>query len=339
MKSRSWLYTAIILPIALLASAAAGCASQSPAPSPSADRETNITVSIVPQQYFVERIGGEHVQTSVMVLPGSNPATYEPKPEQMEALSRADAYMSIGVPFEGAWMERIRSANGEMLVVDTTQGIERMAMTADHAHEGEEHAEHEGEEEGENLDPHIWTSPALVKIQAQTIHDALVQLDPEHEAAFRANLDAFLADVNRLEADIRDALTEVKSNKFIVFHPSWAYFARDFGLEMIPIEIEGKEPSAAEMAQLVAEATEEGIRVVFAQPEFSTRSAATIASEIGGEVLLISPLAYDWLDNLHQVAATLQTCWEIPEHRGFTEKQQSCFSVRKGLYSTIGAHR
>ena len=302
MKSRSWLYISILLPIALLASAASGCASQSPALSPGAAAKLNITVSIVPQQYFVERIGGEYVQTSVMVLPGSNPATYEPKPEQIEALSRADAYVSIGVPFEGAWMERIRSANGEMLIVDTAQGIERMAMTADHAHEGEDHAE--PEHEGENPDPHIWTSPALVKVQAQTIYESLVQLDPEHEAAFRANLDAFLADVDRLQADIRDALAEVESSKFIVFHPSWAYFARDFGLEMIPIEIEGKEPSAAEMAQLVTEAKEEGIRVVFAQPEFNTRSATTIATEIGGEVLLISPLAYDWLDNLQQVAET-----------------------------------
>ena len=301
MKARFWLYVSMAVTIALLGSAAAGCAPHTPTPSPGAAEKMRITVSIVPQQYFVERIGGEYVQTSVMVLPGSNPATYEPKPEQIEALSRADAYVSIGVPFESAWMERIRSANSEMLIVDTTQGIERMAMTADHAHEDEERAE--PEHAGENLDPHIWTSPTLVKIQAQTIYESLAQLDPEHEAAFKANLDAFLADVDRLEADIRDALAGVKG-KFVVFHPSWAYFARDFGLEMIPIEIEGKEPSAAEMAQLVAEAKEEGIRVVFAQPEFSTRSATTIATEIGGEVLLISPLAYDWLDNLQQVAAT-----------------------------------
>jgi zinc transport system substrate-binding protein len=184
--------------------------------------------------------------------------------------------------------------------VDTAQGIERIPMAADHGHE----EEGEGEHEGENLDPHIWTSPALVKVQAQTIYDALVQLDPEHEAAFKANLDAFLADIEQLEARIRDALANIESVKFLVFHPSWGYFARDFGLEMIAIEIEGKEPSALEMAQVIAEAKKEGIRVIFAQPELSTRSATTIATEIGGEVLLISPLAYDWLDNLEQVGAT-----------------------------------
>jgi len=259
----------------------------------------NIVVSIPPQKYFVERVGGEHVNVNVMVEPGANPATYEPKPEQLRALSQADAYMSIGVPFERAWLERIASANSRMLLVDTTRGIERMPM------EGCCHGGEEGYEgEPENPDPHIWLSPKLVKIQARTICEALVQLDPDHEAEYRANLDNFIADIDALEAEIRKMLERVESKKFMVFHPAWGYFARDFGLEMIPIEIGGQEPSAAELAALIAEAEEEGIKVIFAQPEFSTRAAETIAGEIGGEVLLISPLAPDWLDNLRRVADT-----------------------------------
>jgi zinc transport system substrate-binding protein len=241
----------------------------------------NVTVSILPQKYFVERIGGEYVTVNVMVQPGASPATYEPKPEQLTALGKAAAYFSIGVPFESAWLDKIASANSEMRMVDTTGGIEKVGQ-----------------------DPHIWLSPTLVKTQAQTIYEALAQLDPTHETEYKTNLDSFIADIDALDADIRKTLARVENRKFMVFHPSWGYFARDYGLEMIPIEVGGQEPSAAELAALIAEAKEGGIKVVFAQPEFSTRDAETIAKEIGGEVLLISPLAPDWLDNLRQVAET-----------------------------------
>ncbi len=249
-------------------------------------KRLRVVVSILPQRYFVERIGDGYVDVSVMVLPGESPATYEPKPDQLRALSEAAVYFSIGVPFERAWMDKIAAANPAMRIVDTSRGIARM-----------------GEETG-NPDPHIWLSPRLVKVQARTICDALVELDPAHEAAYRANLAAFLADVDALDADIRAALEGVTQQKFMVFHPSWGYFARDYGLEQIAIEVGGQEPSAAELSALVAQARAEGIRVIFAQPEFSTRAAETIAREIGGEVLLISPLAPDWLDNMHHVAET-----------------------------------
>jgi zinc transport system substrate-binding protein len=242
----------------------------------------NIVVSIVPQQYFVERIGGERVNVTVMVPPGFSPATYEPKPEQLQTLSKADAYVRMRVPFEEAWMERIVSANQDMLIIDQAEGIERIG----------------------DKDPHIWLSPPLVKVQAQTIYAGLVELDPDHEAEYAANLETFLADLDELDTDIQETLSHLESRKFLVFHPAWAYFARDYGLEMIPVQIEGSDPSAAEMADLIQTAQENNIRVVFAQPEFSTESAEAVAQEIGGQVLLISPLAPDWLDNLRRVADT-----------------------------------
>lgn len=266
------------------------------------EKTLNITVSILPQKYLVERVGGEYVKVSVMVLPGNSPATYEPKPEQLKALSEADAYISIGVPFEKAWLDKITAANDKMLMVDTTQGIERRPMSA-HRHEGEGHGEKEGGHE-DTLDPHIWLSPRLVKVQVYTTAYALIDLDPEHATVFEANTERLLDDIDTLDADIRETLANLKSRQFIVFHPSWGYFAEDYGLEMIPIEIGGQEPSAKELAELITEAKEGGIRVVFAQPEFSTKAAETIAKEIGGEVLLISPLNPDWLGNLRNVADT-----------------------------------
>ena len=278
----------------------AGCG-QSATPEPT--DLLHVTVSIVPQKYFLERIGGEHVTVNVMVEPGASPATYEPKPEQFQALSQAAAYVSIGVPFESAWLDKIASVNSEMLMVDTTEGIERMPMAA-HQHGEEGEGEEGNEGKTENPDPHIWLSPSLVKIQSQTIYEALAQLDPAQQDAYQSNLEGFLADIEALDDAIRETLEELDSRKFMVFHPAWGYFARDFGLDMVPVEIGGQEPSAAEMATLIEGARGEEIRVIFAQPEFSTRAAETIAKEIGGEVLLISPLATDWLDNLRRVADT-----------------------------------
>lgn len=274
-----------------------GCGPATPTPSESA---VQVTVSILPQKYFVERIGGEHVQVTVMVGPGVDPHIYEPKPEQLRALSRSRAYFRIGLPFEAAWMDKFTAANPRMRIVDTSQGIERMPMLAHHHHEGEE-----TEEDDEGLDPHIWLSPRLVKVQAEAIYETLADLDPAHRDDYRANLEAFLADLEALDREIRDLLKDVPRRKFMVFHPSWGYFAQDYGLEMVSIEVEGQEPSAAELADLIREAREEGITVVFAQPEFSTRSAEVIAREIGGRIVLVSPLAEDWLENLRQTARAL----------------------------------
>ncbi|MBM4466100.1 MAG: cation ABC transporter substrate-binding protein [Chloroflexi bacterium] len=295
MFNRWYIVAVALLPFVVLL---AGC-SQGTRPEPT--DTLHVTVSIVPQKYFVERIGGQHVTVSVMVQPGASPETYEPKPEQLRALSEADAYVSIGLPFEKAWLDRIASTNPNMLMVDTTRGLERMPMGVHH-HHGEEERPPEGETE--NPDPHIWLSPELVKVQAQTIYEALVRLDAAHKETYQANLDSFMADIDALDADICQTLARVENRKFMVFHPAWGYFARDYGLEMISIEVGGQEPSAAELAALISEAREEGIRVIFAQPELSTRTAETVAREIGGEVLLVSPLAPDWLDNLRQVAET-----------------------------------
>ncbi len=295
----NWFYV-VIVTIGLGGLPLNGC-SQRPTPK-STTQKIPIVVSILPQKYFVERLGGEYVSVEVMVEPGASPATYEPKPQQLRMLGKADAYISIGVPFEKAWMNRITAVNREMLIVDTTEGIERMTMAA-HIHDEEREKSHT--DNAENPDPHIWLSPQLVKVQAQTIYQALVQLTPQQADIYQANLESFLRDIEAVDAELRESLAGLEQRKFMVFHPAWGYFARDYGLEMIPIEIGGTEPSAAELATLIAEANKEKIKVIFAQPEFSTRDAETIAQEIGGEVLLLDPLAADWLENMRHVSQTL----------------------------------
>jgi zinc transport system substrate-binding protein len=297
---RSW---TVLLLIAVLLGACTGLG------SPNRTNTLTVTVSIAPQQYFVERIAGEGINVNVMVEPGASPATYEPKPEQLAALSRSAAYFSIGVPFENVWLDKIAEANPEMRIVDTADGIERVPIEA-HSHEADADEDHDHDEDDDHEhaegapDPHIWLSPSLVKVQARTIADALIELDPDQREAYEANLDAFVADIEDLETSIEETLRGVESRKFLVFHPSWGYFAEDFGLEQIAIEVGGQEPSAKELAALIALAKEEAIQVIFAQPEFSAEDASTIAEEIGGEVIMVSPLAPDWLDNMRQVADT-----------------------------------
>lgn len=255
------------------------------APETDSDDKLAITVSILPQQYFVERVGGEHVAVNVMVPPGEFPGTYEPKPDQLTALSEADAYISIDVPFERAWLERFQQANSDMLMVDTTQGIERRGPA-------------------DQPDPHIWLSPLLVKKQARTIADALIELDPNHTEEYEDNLAAFTSDIDTLYKETATALKDLKTRKFMVFHPAWGYFAQDYNLEMIPIEVGGQEPSATELAEVVQHARDNNIKVIFAQPQFDPKSAHTLADEIGGEVVLIDPLAPDWLANQQRVSST-----------------------------------
>jgi zinc transport system substrate-binding protein len=265
----------------------------------------DITVSIVPQEYFVKKIGGKRVKVNVMVEPGSSAELYEPKPQQLKALSDAEAYITIGVPFETAWKEKIIASNPKMLIINSDQGIEKIAMIAHEHHEGEE--DNHQEETEENLDPHIWLSPKLAKIQAENIYQGLVKLDPKNQGSYQNNLTQFLQEIDQLDQQIKTNLKDIKNRKFIVFHPAWGYFAQDYQLEQIPIEVGGQEPSAAELGNLVKEAKAEKIKVIFAQPQFSTQTAKTIAKEIQGEVILIDDLAANWSENLLEVSQTFKT--------------------------------
>jgi len=258
-----------------------------------------VTVSILPEKYFVERIGGEHVAVNVMVGPGESPHSYEPKAEQMTALSYSALYFSIGVEFEKAWLGKIAAANPEMLIVDLSKDIQKIPISA-HSHQDEPEEEHEGG----TLDPHIWLSTKNAKLFAESITLSLVEVDKDHQTEYQRNLTSFLEDIKSLEDQIQATFSGIQTKRFFVFHPAWGYFAKDFGLEQVAIEINGSEPSAQELARIIDEAKEEGVQVIFAQPEFSSRTADYIAQEINGEVILISPLEENWLENMKKVADT-----------------------------------
>jgi zinc transport system substrate-binding protein len=259
-----------------------------------------IVVSIPPQKFFVQKIAGDLVDVLVMIPPGSSPHTYEPKPVQMAALSKAKAYFAIGVEFEKAWLERLAKTSPSMMIVHTDSGIAKQPMQEGPGREAQSAHDHEG------LDPHIWLAPELVKQQAAIITQALSRLFPSHEADFRRNDSLFAIDITLLQDSVRlilSARTPVRS--FMVFHPSWGYFAREFHLRQIDIEVEGKEPSPSELGTIFDSAKRFGITTIYIQPQFSKRSAEVIARQIGAHLEIADPLAFDWRENLLRCAHAL----------------------------------
>jgi len=272
-------------------------------PLASADAEPlSVFVSIQPQKYFVERVGGKHVRVSVMVGPGQSPATFEPRPRQMAGLARARLYYRIGVPFESVWMDRIRSTNPQMSILDAREGIRlRPIETAGGSAGTHGHTE----DQRPHDDPHIWLSPALVKIMAVRLRDRLIELDPARKADYRSNTEAFIADLSRLQQQIQQRLAGLKRRSFMVFHPSWGYFADEFGLRQIPIESEGKAPGASTLARLMDQARRQQIGMIFVQPQFSQTQARALAQSVGARLVTIDSLAEDYIRNLHRVAAAI----------------------------------
>jgi zinc transport system substrate-binding protein len=232
---------------------------------------------------------------TVMVGPGQNPATYEPSPRQMAALKAARVYFRIGVPFESVWMNRIRAVNPHMLVVDVAEGIKRRPV------------ERIGDDEIGRVarlpDPHVWASPPLGKVIAARIRDTFIGLDPAHKQDYERNYARLAAELDALDAEIRDRLSPLKHRAFMTFHPAWGYFADTYGLRQIPIESEGKEPGPRTLLHVIEEAKRLRIKVIFVEPQFSRSSAEMVAREIGGRVVAVDPLAEDYVGNIRKVAA------------------------------------
>ena len=265
-----------------------------------AAERASVFVSIAPQVYFVQQIGKDLVDVHVLVEPGADPHTYEPKPQQMVALSKAVLYFAIGIEFETAKLAKITAVNPRMQVVHTDHGIMKppMATHDDHdAKDGHGEDRHQG-----GLDPHIWLSPPLVMLQARSILTALQVVDPAHRSTYEANYRAFILDVVDLDAQLRATFDGLKGSPFMVFHPSWGTFAHTYGLKQVPIEVEGKSPKPAQLKELIQRARSSRIKVIFVQPQFSSKSAQQLSKAIGGRVAVVDPLAQDWANNLRQVA-------------------------------------
>lgn len=268
----------------------------------------SVLVSIQPQGYFVERIAGDRAEVTVLIPPGASPAAYEMSPSEMRAVSLGDVWFSIGVTAENPWQQEFPSLNPGLLAVSTVEGMERLPIDR-YGVPGEHHDHGHGHSHG-GTDPHVWLSPELVKVQARVIAETLSDIDPDNAESYMENLRSFTDDISALQDELKEVLEPHAGSSFMVFHPAWGYFADEFGLVQVPIEIAGSEPSPREMSLLLDHAREEGIGVVFVSPQFSTSSAETIALELGASVVVIDPLAADWLTNMRMVAGELAGAME-----------------------------
>ena len=242
-----------------------------------------VIVSIAPQKYFVSKIKGDDKDISIMIPKGASPATYSPKPTQLKELNGADIYFTIGVPFEKNWLDRFRSINKNLLFVDTTKGIKKV-----------------------DSDPHVWLDPNLVKIIAKNIKEAFVKKDPQNSTIYEKNYQNFLDELNKLDESIKKITANIKQKNFIVYHPSFGYFARAYGLHQIALEHEGKKPSLKYEMSIIDFAKKNGIKTIFISPEFSQKEAKFIANRVNAKVKVIDHLSENWKSNLIKMAKSFE---------------------------------
>ena len=267
-----------------------------------------IVTSIAPLAYFIENIGGDRVDVTTLIPPGGNPHTYEPTPRQMNILSRADLFVKAGsgIEFELMWMGKIESLNKNMPVCDSSKGI-ILIDTDDHEDDQvEEHEQEDIHSHHGRKDPHIWLSPVNAIIISENIKTSLSEIDPEYSDYYYKNLSSLINDLKALKQTISNSLKDISKRQIFIFHPAWAYFARDFDFKQIPVEFSGREPTPKRLGKLIKRAKKEDIKVIFSSPQFSKKSAEVIAREIKGKVLFIDPMAEDYIKNLEYTAQLLK---------------------------------
>lgn len=254
-----------------------------------------IYVSIEPQKFFVEQFAGDLFEVKSLLPPGASPATFEPSPVQLKELSKAKAYLRIGyIGFEKAWMDRIQSTNGQMKVYDQSLGVD--FIEADHDCNHEKHG-HDHHRHG-TIDPHFWVSTQQMYPQIQNIKNMLVELIPDSASFFEQKhqeLKVLIADTDK---SIMSIFENMDNKTYMIYHPSMSYFARDYGLNQLPIEFEGKEPSGKYMTELIDKSKELNIKTIFIQKQFPDSKARAIAKELNAEIVKIDPLAYNWPQNM-----------------------------------------
>ncbi len=258
----------------------------------------NIFVSILPQKYFAERLVGEHVDVSVMVGAGQNPATYEPTPKQMALLAKSQLYFQIGVPFESIWIDIIGELNPDLEIVECCK---ELRARHDEGHSHKHHAEENA------MDPHIWTAPVNAKAISLRIKEELINSYPVYEKEFEINYSRLIEDLDKLDRDIKSRFAQLDNRYIIVSHPSWGYYAEAYDLIQLPIEVEGKDVRAKSLAKLIEFAKSKKLNRVFIQKQFNKNSAEIIAKEIAAEIIELDPLAEDYIANLYYVTDAIMT--------------------------------
>lgn len=294
------------------------CATAADAPA----RPLPVIVSIAPQKYILERIAGNAVAVTVLVKPGADPHSYEPSPSQMRAVGGAAAWFTIGVPFEDVWLPRLTGDKKTLPVISSIKGIERLhfkdtrflltvlaSQKSDHKGQRAEPQDsgNRPEQAHESEDPHVWLSPMLVRQMLPHLAKELGNLLPEQRRTFRANAKAFADELAALDAEIASQFSPFPPEQriFMTFHPSWGYFAHNYQLTELAIEVDGKEPGAKTLKRIIDIARGYGIHTIFVEPQFSKNAAKAIADSIGAAIVEVDPLAENLVETYTSLADKL----------------------------------
>lgn len=253
-----------------------------------------VYATLPPQKEMIEAVGGDKVSVTILVPQGGDPHTADLKPSQLAELSKAKLYVMVGsgIEFELKYMDKIKDLNKNMHIVNSSKGIELIDIS-EHEHEEINVDHHQS-----GKDPHIWTSIINGKIMVENICDGLVTVDPKNKDFYVKNRDIYLKQLDEANQLITSELNDIPIRSFMIFHPSWGYFARDYNLKQIPIEIEGKEPTLQSLANTIEEAKAANIKTIFISPGFSSKAAEIITKEIGGRTEVLDPLAQNYVENL-----------------------------------------
>ncbi len=264
-----------------------------------------VFVSIPPQKWLADQVGGDLVVTHVLVDRGQEPHNFAPTPKQITALYRSQIYFTVDMEFEREIIRRMQQSGTSVQLVDVTASIRKISIT------GQENGANEARGASENrhagLDPHVWLAPENLKIMATAMAAAMAAIDPSNRSIYEHNAEAVTAMLDQLEQSIRQALAPCRGATFFVFHPAFGYFARAFGLQQEAVEVAGKAPTPRQLRSLIARAKADEVKVVFVQPQFDPRSARAVARAIGGEVVPMDPLAEDVVGNLKIMADKIQS--------------------------------
>ncbi|MDY0184342.1 MAG: zinc ABC transporter substrate-binding protein [Desulfuromonadaceae bacterium] len=277
-----------------------------------------LVASVAPQEYLLNELKTPESTVTVVIRPGQNPTTWDPSPRQMQEIVGADIMFPIGVPFEDVWLPRLRQRAPNLEFADTLAGIEFLQFSeetdstehqpADSNQPGHlEHAEdsHTHSHSHGSIDPHIWLDPLRCIAMAANMAAALQQYDPECKAFYAERLEQLTLRLKRLHQEISHVLAPLERRTFMVFHPSWGYFASRYDLRQIALEKDGKEPSGAHLVALIEQARREHIQVIFVQRQFSTKAAQAIAKQTGARIETLDPLASDLPATLRHTADRL----------------------------------
>ena len=262
-----------------------------------------VVVSILPQQWLAEQVGGDKIHVHVLLAKGQEPHGMEPTPEQVTALFRARLYFAVGLEFERGLLAKVEQAESKVQIVDTVAGIKKIPMTEHHDHD--DHDGHDHEHGG--LDPHVWLDPQNLQKMAAVMAEALAKADPANAALYQQNLQTVSKELTALHEEISSKLASFKGQSFLVFHPAFGYFAHAYGLHQEAVEIEGKSPAPRQLYELIAKAKREKVKVIFVQPQFDRKNAETIAQAIGGKVAALDPLAENVPENLRFMAEEISS--------------------------------